>query len=313
MSETRQRLERGEQYDRLRGAVRGLVTSVSDGLTTAEVSDLLSVPREAADDLLTDLAAEGVVAGVDGDETGHWQATAAPVRVTEDSNSVKVQDPETGIVSRAETRPVALRRLADRLEQYAEGETIGAQIRGISETTLSPAYAQGVGELVEEYVAPADKHLYVYVPDEGIREITRQEQLHRDHTVAGFAVTGRFTRAEFDDAMSVTAEGLLAEASLDVDFPLSVFKLVAVHPDYQGQGIGTSLVTHGTAYLADQPPVVAMIWERESDANIAIAEDYGAERLAEFENTSPSKWKCPECGFGTRCTCKSAFYAWGLE
>jgi len=315
MSENRQNRSDEAQHDRLRGAVRGVVSAAETAPTTAAIAETLSLSRERAADVLAELAADGAVRRVDDGETTRWHETATPVRMHEWTNSYTVSDPETGIVSRAADRPGALRRLADRLDQYADGETIGAQVRGISEAVLSPAYAQGIGTVIREYVEPETKHLYVYVVGEGPREIDTQEELHRDHAIAGFAVTGRYTREEFDEAIQVPVERLLETTRIDDDnFPLSVFKLVAVHPDHQGQGVATSLMAESQAYLAAHPPVVAMLWERaDDDTNVSIAESHGAERLAEFEDTSPSKWKCPECGFGNRCTCKSAFYAWGLE
>ncbi|WP_247005584.1 hypothetical protein [Halorientalis litorea] len=314
MSENRQNRSDEAQHDELRGAVRGVVSAAETAPTTAGIAETLSLSRETTRDILAELAQRGTLRKQDDGGVTRWQETATDVLLNESANSYEVSDPETGIVSRAGTRPEALRQLADRLDQYADGEAIGAQIMGIGEAVLSPAYVQGIESLIEDYVEPDDKHLYVYVPEEGIREIRGQEHLHREHEVGGFAVTGRFTREEFDAAIQVPVDRLLAETPIDDDdFPLSVFKLVAIHPDYQGQGIGMSLVTHGMAYLAENPPVVGMLWERESDANVAIAEQHGAERLAEFENTSPSKWQCPECGFDTPCTCKSAFYGWGFE
>lgn len=304
-----------ERDVRIRDAVLGVLATASGPVTAEEISAALAATPEETAAVLSDLADEGEVARLpDSDGTVQWRTETTSVRLTHESNSYRVQDVKTGLVTRAGDRPDTLRRLADRIEQYESGRTAGAQIVGISETTLSPDYAPTVSELATRYVEPDDKHLYVYVAGEGIRELETPAHLDREYVVRGFAITGQFDRAEFADAIPITVDELLACTPVDDStFPLSMYKLMAVHPDHQGEGIGAALMTHGMAYLAEHPPVVTMIWERENEGNVKLAESYGAQRLVEFEDTSPSKWYCPECGFDTACTCTSAFYGWGFE
>ncbi|WP_336001172.1 GNAT family N-acetyltransferase [Halorientalis halophila] len=301
--------------DRLREAVQGMLARASGPVSTEEISAMLAATSETIDAVLSELEADGDVTrlpGKDGDI--QWRTETTTVRLTHEANSYHIQDDVTGVVTRAATRPESLRRLAERLEQYESGRTAGAQIVGISETELSPDYAPTVAELATRYVEPDDRHLYVYVEGEGVRELTDPTHLNREYTVLGFSVTGLFDRASFADALPVSLDELLARTPIrEEHFPLGMYKLIAVHPEHQGQGIGAALATHAMAYLAEHPPVVSMMWKRENDGNLKLADDYGAEVLTEFEETSPSKWQCPECGFDTACTCSSVFFGWGFE
>ncbi|MFB6083957.1 MAG: hypothetical protein ABEJ94_06920 [Halorientalis sp.] len=303
-----------ERDVRLRDAVLGILSTATGPVTAAEISTPLAATPEETGEVLSELADEGEVARLPGpDGTVQWRTETATVRLTHEANSYRVQDDKTGLVTRAGDRPDALRRLADRIEQYESGRTAGAQIVGISETTLSPDYAPTIAELTERYVEPDDKHIYVYVAGEGIREIELAAHLDREYDIQGFAITGQFDREEFAEAVPVSVQEIIDRTRIEpADFPLGMYKLMAVHPDHQNEGIGAALSTHGMAYLANHPPVVTMLWERENDGNIKLAEDYGFERLATFEETSPSKWRCPDCGFDTVCSCSSALYGWGF-
>lgn len=304
-----------EQHERLKTAVRGIVADSDGPVSTEGVSETLTFPRETARELLAELAADGEVTNVrPGGAGDRWTIPDGSVQVTAEANSYRVTDPETGLVTRDGTRPGALRRLADRIEQYRTGDTVVAQLVGISEAVLSPEYAKSADGLVEAYVEPLDRQLYVYVADEGVREVTTAEQLSRNHDVLGFAVTGQYTAAEYDAATPVALEEIFDRTRVEKShFPLGVFKLIAVHPDHHGEGVGSELRTHGMAHLAEDPPLLTMLWVRENDGNIKLAETAGFTFLAAFENTSPSKWQCPECGFDTACTCSALLYGRGFD
>lgn len=304
-----------ERYDRVRDAVLGMLATASGPVSTDEVSATLSTTPKKTAEVLSELAEEGEVKRLPGgDGPTRWRTETTMVRLTGEANSYRVKDDVTGIVSRDGSRADALRRLADRIEQYESDRTAGAQIVGISETELSPDYAPTVTELTSKYVEPDDRHLYVYIADEGVRELTDPTHLNREYEIHGFSVTGQFDRESFADAIPISLDELLAETPIqESHFPLGMYKLIAVHPSHQQEGVGAAMATHAMAYLAEQPPVVSMMWKRENDGNLKLADDYGARRLAEFEETSPSKWQCPECGFDTACSCSSVFLGWGFE
>jgi len=315
MSGTKQQLGWTERTDQLRAAIRGVVAGADDAVSTARVSETLAAPHETTSEHLETLAARGAVTKRETGGEVRWQLSGGDVWTTEEADSYRVKDVETGIVTRGGTRPEALRRLADRIEEYRDGSTIGSQVVGIFDTEMSPEYVEGFGELAEGYVEPEQKHLYVYLADEGVTEVETHEHLHRDKEVLGVALTGQYSVAEFDAVSPVSIEEVFARTRLEESyFPLSVFKSLAVHPDHQGQGIGTNLTTHGMAYLAQHPPVVSMLWVRENEANRKIVEGYDATEMAEFADCRPtSTWKCPECGFDTECNCSVVLVGWGLD
>ncbi|SDF31311.1 GNAT family N-acetyltransferase [Halorientalis regularis] len=305
-----------ERDVRLRDAVLGVLSTATGPVTAAEISTPLAATPEEIDEVLSELADEGEVARLpDPDGTVQWRTETATVQLTHEANSYRAQDSKTGLVTRAGDRPDALRRLADRIEQYERGDSVGAQIEGITDVVLSPEYIDGITELVEGYVEPAEKHLYVYVKDQGVREVDTRTYLDRDHEILGVALTGQYTAAEFDSVAPVSSADVRERTRIrDSHFPIGMFKLVVVHPEYHSNGIGSALATHGMAYLAENPPVVSMLWVRENNANMHLVDQYGATCLAEFENGIPtSETKCPECGFDQTCECSVRLYGWGFE
>jgi len=83
----------------------------------------------------------------------------------------------------------------------------------------------------------------------------------REQTILGFTVTAVFDQASFSNVMVVSAERAMADSDLEPEhFPVGVFKATAVHPEHQQEGIGTSLASHGLAYLAETPPVLTVLW-----------------------------------------------------
>lgn len=313
------RVRAGEQRRSIlrRGAVRGVLAAAdARALTTSVVADALGADAEAVRPVLESLVDTGEVARVElGDEHVGWEYEAAtPIRERRDDVSYRVEDGETGVATRGETRVAALRRLADRIETYERGDHVGAQILTVNDTILSPVYLADVEQLREEYVRPDDRHLYVYAEDDGVREVTSTTQLNRSVRIEGFAVTGVYDVDAFDDAVEVPVETVLAETDVErADFPLGVFKAVAVRPESQGAGVGTALVTHGMAYLAETPPVVAVIWQRENEGNVRLAEEYDADRLGRFEDYFGTDWQCPECGYDADCDCAAVLYGWGFD
>lgn len=302
-----------EQGNRMEAAIYGVVAA--DGpVTTTTISDELSVPPETVRDRLGTLARDGRIGRARVDGVAKWTTAEQNVRMWAEDTSYRLQDAETDIVTRAESRSEGLRHLADRVEEYESGRVVGAQIVGISETTLSPDFAPTIDELATNYIEPDDRHLYAYVAGDGVCELTTPAQLNREWDVHGFAVTGQYDREAFADHVAVDLDDFLARTPIsESDFPIGVYKIMAVHPDHQGEKVGAALATHGMAYLAEHPPVVTLLWERENDGNRKLAKDYGFERLARFQETSPSKWSCPECGFGTACSCTSSIWGWGFE
>lgn len=284
-------------------------------MSTRTVAERVGIDEPTAERRLAALADGDVLEKVDLEgEYVAWERAGDTVRGRTDGNSYTIKDDETGLVTRGESRAVALRRLADRIEQYDEGDHVGAQILGISDAAISPAYVDGVDQIRTEFVEPDDVHLYAYVDGTGVVEIETPSQLHRSQTIHGIAVTAVLDRDRFEEVMYVDVETLAAETPVQPDhFPVGVFKVAAVEPDRQEEGIGTALTTHGMAHLAETPPVLSLLWDRDDESNERLAEKFDAEPLLTLEDALPFEWRCTVCGYGNECTCDCVLYGWGLE
>ena len=185
----------------------------------------------------------------------------------------------------------------------------------LSAETTSPEYITDPDYFVP-YVRDPSKHVFVYratadgVP--GVVELTEVDELGRtDWTVDGFAIAGRFEREGFDDQLSVPIERVLSGTPVEQsDFPVSFYKVIAVDPEKRSRGIGTQLGATSVAPLFESPPVLVVAWIRENPANRRLVAQHGMNRIATFESYFPPDWECPECGFGTECTCDAEMYAW---
>lgn len=192
--------------------------------------------------------------------------------------------------------------------------TVATQLVELSIETTSPGYIVEPS-VFREYVDHPDRNLHVYYehgPEGGTREVTDVDDLDRtDWNVIAFALSGRYDRSAYADVVNVPIETILSATPLrDDDFPLSVVKVIAVDPVYQGRGVGTEISAIVAAKLFKHPPVVTMIWLRDNVANVRIAERYSDFRLATFREYFPSTWSCPECGFENDCSCDVAMYGW---
>jgi len=302
----------------LAGAVRGVLEATEQECLTADaIAECVGASPSQVRERLEELAIEGSVARVPmGENATGWMSATSIVESRESTNSHVVTDRATGLVTRADTRGRAYRRLGDRIEQFEDGDHIGAQILGIAERVMSPTYVDSFDHLVESYVESGDKHLYVYVENDGVIEVETVTELSRSQRILGFALTGVYDREEFAEASMIPLDRLFDETRIEPHhFPLGVFKVTAVHPDHQQQGIGEALGSHGMAYLAQHPPVVTMLWDRSDNrGNVKLVEEYpGTEHLATFESATPLKYRCPVCSFGTECECGTILYGWGFD
>lgn len=190
--------------------------------------------------------------------------------------------------------------------------SVADQVLRISRRETSPSYLSRA-ELVE-YADGADRHLYVFDAErsDSVVELAGAAELDAtDAAVRGFALTGRYDRDAYPHVVSVPVEEILARTPLtEDDFPLSQFKVVAVDAEHAGKGIGSALTATALAPLFEDPPVTAMIWERENGANVALAERYANNRLVTFEDYFGPDWECPDCGFDSRCECAVTMYGW---
>lgn len=189
---------------------------------------------------------------------------------------------------------------------------VADQVLGIGRRETSPGYLSRA-ELLR-YADASDRHLHVYDDEhrDGVVELAdATEMVSTDASIRGFALTGVYDRDAYTDVVSVTIEEILSRTPLtEADFPLSLFKVIAVDSAHTGKGIGSALTTTALAPLFAQPPVTAMIWEREDGANVTIAERYANNRLATFEGYFGPDWECPDCGFDNECECDVTMYGW---
>lgn len=189
--------------------------------------------------------------------------------------------------------------------------SVGDRILQISRRETSPSYLSWSD--LREYAGHSDRHLYVYdsIQSDPVREITDPTRLaSTEGELFGFALTGVYDRADYADIVSVSVDQILARTPLTVaDFPLSQFKVVAVDADHTGEGVGSALTASALGPLFENPPVTAMIWERDDAANVKLARRYANNELATFENYFPPKWDCPDCG-DDECDCDVTMYGW---
>lgn len=284
-------------------------------LRTPAIADAVDADEAAVETELERLAETGKLAEADVEgQSGGWERATETFVGYDQAGSYRITDRKTGLVTRATDRTTALHSLADKIELLEDGRHIGAQILGISEAVISPGYFESVEDVLESYVRPDDRHIYVFVADEGVTEIETTSQLTREQTVLGFTVTGVFDREGFSDVMVITAEEAIEASELRPEhFPVGVFKATAVHPDHQQEGIGTALASHGLAYLAETPPVLTMLWMREDESTTRLVEKFGADELVTFEDMNLFGRQCPQCGFDSECSCEFSLYSWGLE
>lgn len=290
------------------------IVDTDDRITVGSLANQVALEAEFVGKQLRSLVETGLFTiRSEGDDVADWEIDASNVTVQKEANSWLLKDENTSIVTRAGTATEALAQLTDHRVRYENGQPVGAQIVGINEAVISPEAAKNVDEIRTSYVEPSNKYLYAYLEEDGVMELTRPADLCREQRVLGFSIAGQFTREEFDNTREVPIDDLIAETPVsEAHFPLSMYKLMAVHPDHQEEGVGKALSAHGMDELAQHPPVVVMLWVRENEGNQKLAEEWGFEHLARFD-TSPSTWECPECGFGTACTCGSVFYGRGFE
>lgn len=284
-------------------------------LTTRAVAERVGVDVSTARDHLSRLADRGELTPVDGEEGAvTWERNRTQVFGRPDGNSYTLEDGATGIVTRGRTRPRALRRLADRIDQYETGDGVCAQILGICDAAITPAYVDGRAALRERFLDPEDVHLYAHVESQGVVEVDEPSQFDRSRTIQGIAVTAVLDRDRFDEVMIVDADTVVAETPVEPShFPLGVFKLAAVPPAYQRRGIGTALTTHAMAHLAETPPVLSVLWDRDDESNERLAAQFDADRLLTLEDALPFGRRCTVCGYGNECSCDCVLYGWGLD
>lgn len=189
---------------------------------------------------------------------------------------------------------------------------VAAQVLRISRRETSPSYLSR-SEL-REYVSNPDRHLYVHdmTRSDPVAELTDLDALlSMDAEVRGFAMTGVYGREAYADIVSVSIGEILTRTPLFVgDFPLAQFKVIAVDSEHGGEGIGSALTANALAPLFEDPPVTAMLWERDNPANKKLAERYANNKLATFEDYFPPAWECPDCGYETTCDCDLSMYGW---
>lgn len=292
-----------------------LRTASETALGTEAVADRTGLPTAVVDDALDRLERRGAVAKVDleGEYVG-WEAGRQVITSRADGDSFVVRDETTGVTTRDRSRAAALSRLADRLAEFEAGDSLGAQVLGIAETVISPGYVDGLDDLRESFVGPEYITLWVYTEEDGVVRIDEEQELNRPGTVEGIAITATLDEETFDRLMVADTETVAERSPITAEmYPLGVFKVVAVPPRSQGKGIGTSLTSHAMAHLAQNPPVVTMLWDRDQDGNEKLAAKFDGERLARFENALPFDEQCPECGFEGECDCAVELYAWGLD
>jgi hypothetical protein len=145
----------------LAGAIRGVLdASGRAALSTETIADAVGATPERIGAPLETLAASGdAVETTLPDGSTAWAGTTDTVEGFETANSYAVSDRATGLVTRADSRPGAYRRLADRLEQFDRGDHVGAQVLGIAERVMGPDYVESYEELLAAYVRSDDRHL----------------------------------------------------------------------------------------------------------------------------------------------------------
>lgn len=190
-------------------------------------------------------------------------------------------------------------------------DTIVKQVSKLGKRVVSPDYLNNTEHIIENYVKSNKRKLFVYITrTDEIKNIkTRGDALTKTQ-ISGFTIGGAYTKTEFQKEIYSTIGKILQNTDLkQTEFPISQVKVVAVNPNEQNKGIGSELTAVILGELIKVTPVVAMIWEKENNANKNLAEAYG-KRQTRLKNYFPDDWGCRECGIENDCNCEVSVYVW---
>lgn len=189
--------------------------------------------------------------------------------------------------------------------------TVVEQIVEITKNQIDPQYISTVGEM-NAFLDQDDKHCIVAIVGDSSDEVELQvvgEDISRDSSafVAGYLIAGSYEYDEYADYLNVPIETWLDEVgvlSAD-DFPIFLSQAFAVRDGYQSNGIGSKLTQYCAMNLT-HPPIVAGLWERETDTrNVKVASQY-LDFACRFEDYYPDSWSCDACTGS--CSCSTVFY-----
>jgi ribosomal protein S18 acetylase RimI-like enzyme len=190
-------------------------------------------------------------------------------------------------------------------------DTIVNQVSNLGKQVVSPDYLNKTEHIIEKYVESDKRKLFVYITETGeIRNIDTKKDALENTKISGFTIGGAYNETEFENEIYATLNEVIQNTDLKKsEFPISQVKIVAVNPENQENGIGSELTAAILGEIVKVTPVVAMIWEKENNANKNLAEAYG-ERQTLLQNYFPNEWSCRECGIENNCNCNVSVYVW---
>lgn len=187
--------------------------------------------------------------------------------------------------------------------------TVVEQIDAIANRQLSLDYFEKrtiAGDLdgaLRERIERDDRVLLVCYADGEIVEIDAPEALYRTDEILGFAFFGTYTREEMEAYMEVPVN----EVFDPDDFPAGHFRNLTLRDDAQGGEIGSRMMSRTIEQLYElaHDVWVVLLRNRADVDTPAYAEDFGAERVAEYQDYFDDRI-CAYCG--QNCECTFAFY-----
>lgn len=232
------------------------------------------------------------------------------------------QNEEERVDASAETERKKLRpqTTAEVLGIEKELFNVEKQIMSIFYDAFSPDY-MSLSNFHKKYVTDNKHSIYVYtLDDDKVHTLSDSSNLPWNSDIGGVAVGGIYTKEEWIKSLEkfdLSVDKMIEETPLeDQHFPISVGKMVMVHPNHQGKGIGFRLLSELWSLFRMNPPGVGTIWGKDKGKKHRelenLLEKFGSERLATYENIFPEGWRCVKCGFENECDCGAILYSWGL-
>lgn len=185
------------------------------------------------------------------------------------------------------------------------------QVVEITKNQIDPQYISTVSEM-NDFLDQHNKHCIVVIERDASEDIELRvvgEDISRNDSVfvVGYIIAGSYEYDEYAEYLNVPIEVWLDEVGVlsSNDFPIFLSQAFAVREGYQSNGLGSKLTQYCAMNMA-HPPIVAGLWERETDTrNVKVASQY-LDFACRFEDYYPDSWACDSCTGS--CSCSTVFY-----
>lgn len=189
--------------------------------------------------------------------------------------------------------------------------TISEQVVEITKSEIDSNYIEEAS-YVEKFCEEDNSTLFVADQNEGdvsILKVGEDIDIDSESDILGYLLCRSYSFEEYDEYLYTDIENVVGDAEYisREDFPVYLFQSLAVRDEFQGNGIGGSLVMEAIQDDTSHLPFFAGAWSRSDDRrNVSIMEKH-AQHIATVEDYYPDDWDCPVCE--DACCCDSVFYA----